>query len=1146
MNKVTFQILNIFSQDEARDEEAEFETLQHFVYVFGRTLDGQTVGAKTLFNPYFFIGAPAHWTNPTIESLVHNIKQIPKIKNEIVSIDIVKRKKFYGFTNGRDFTFIRCIFSSKKSLSFLSRRCQEGLEFNGKAQKFEIYEANVDPVLRFMHINDIQACGWVTVPATEAEDTISKCDHDLYIPSFRSFVPCESPGSAPFVTGSFDIEVYSHDDSFPKPQRKENVVFQIATTFQRYGETEPYLRHIVCLGETDPIEGVEMVVCKTEAEALISWTKICNREQVDVLLGYNILGFDWKYMYERAKINMCVDAFGRFSKLADYSCPLVTKTFSSGAYGTTEHQLPTTPGIFQIDLLVVMRREFKLDSYKLDSVAEHFLNENKLDVSPKEIFAGYRGDSASRCKIAKYCVQDVELPLRLVNKLVIFTNLVEMANVTYVPIDYLILRGQQIKCFSQILRETRKRNMVVKTLDRGGSDGKFEGAVVLKADKGYYKQGIICLDFSGLYPSLLRAYKMCHSNWVNSKEYMNLPGVEYWSMEWHDEENEFHKHTFAQNEDGVLPYILEELGKSRTKAKKDMKNAKTAFEKSIHDARQKAFKISANSIYGFCGASNGFLPCRAISESTTASGRACITESKEFVEKNYAPSHVVYGDSVTGDTPLLLRRNGVPFISRIDNIVPEFYAYGEKEISPCEDLEVWNDSGFTKIRNVIRHKTDKQMFRIITGSGIVDVTEDHSLLLESGEKISPKDVQIGTRLLHNTTSVAFKVCSSVNATGYWMEMFMKENKLPSSILSASIPILQSFWDELKNMGGDSGTIFLKGKEVTTTICAIADRLGIIYNIDVGIFEGEYCVFYRDVSVDTRVRKIIPLGPCNDYVYDLTTKNSHFHVGPGHLIVHNTDSIMFDASSYIEQVLHQDPSKIDNHIQLAVEIAARATKELFRPPIELCPEKVMRPFILCGKKRYCSLLFPVDDPENPYVDMKGIQAKRKDSTLLVRDATEKILHTLLYEIDVLKARTIARNIVQDLLGGKVPMEKLVLSKSLRESYANENLPHVMVAKKREERNPGLRLRSPERIPFVYILNDRSKSCEKAECPEYVREHNLPIDYYYYFTNSLKNPLESFFEVVSPDDYEKMYDDIVRRYQNKKNKQVEITNFFQVSK
>lgn len=1227
---ITFQILNLFGQDETKNEDAEIEIRQHFVYVFGRTLDGNTVGVKTPFNPYFFIEIPPLWNTTNIQVFINHIKTLPRIKNEIISLQVVKRKKFYGFTNGKEFSFLRCIFSSKRAVSYLAKECNEGLLFEGKPRKFNIYESNLEPVLRFMHICDIQACGTVSVPFLEAEETISRCYYDLYIPNYRSITPKTSTSSAPFVIGSFDIEVYSHDDSFPKAQIKENVVFQIATTFQKFGSTEPYLRHIICLGETNSTDGVEMVICNSEKELLLEWTKILNREQVDVLLGYNIFGFDFKYLYERAKLNMVTDAFGRFSKISDYSCPLVTKTFSSGAYGDSTHYLPTTPGIFQLDLLVSMRRDYKLESYKLDSVAEHFLDEHKLDVSPKEIFAAYRGSSEDRGRVAKYCVQDVELPLRLINKLATFTNLVEMANVTFVPIDYLILRGQQIKCFSQILRETRKRGMLVKVLEKGGSDGKFQGATVIEPKRGFYNQPISCLDFASLYPSIMRAHKLCHSNWVNSMEYMNLPGVEYWTMEWDDEEDGKRKYVFAQNQEGVLPEILAELAKSRNQSKKDMKNAETPFEKSIYQAKQLAYKVSMNSLYGFCGANNGMLPCKAISETVTARGRQMISETKNFVETHYAPAYVVYGDSVTGDTPLLLRRNGIPFVSRIDNLVPEYHAYGEKEISPCDNLEVWTEQGFTKIENVIRHHTTKQMFRVLTHSGVVDVTEDHSLLLEDGTKISPKEVHVGTKLLHHSTLPAFErvptatrynitphhakvmgfffgdgscgkygnkytwalnnadidfllemqalapfettIYDTIESSGVyklnalgdvksisemyraWFYNLEKEKIVPECILNAPLDVVKAFWDGYYMADGDKDahkyTRFdCKGKQGTFGLSILAERLG--YSISFNCRKDKPNVFRVTCTKNyqrkdpTQIKKIIPLGACNDYVYDLTTCNHHFHAGPGHLVVSNTDSVFCSFGPYVEKVLKQDPQNLEAIFKVAFEAGELAT-QLFKRPVELEYEKTYLPLMLQNKKRYAGLMYTCDDHTKPaYIDKKGIQLVRRDQCAYVKEASLAVLDILMYKIDTLLARNQAREYVQNLLNNKVPFEKLVLSKSLRETYANQNLPHLSVARKIEARNPGEGPKPPERVPYVFIDNDEKEQFKRAEDPAYAKENNLKLDVLYYLEHQLQSPLQSLFELIT-EDAPTMFDDLKRKFLNKRKGQVEITNFFTIAK
>jgi DNA gyrase/topoisomerase IV subunit B len=108
-------------------------------------------------------------------------------------------------------------------------------------------------------------------------------------------------------------------------------------------------------------------------------------------------------------------------------------------------------------------------------------------------------------------------------------------------------------------------------------------------------------------------------------------------------------------------------------------------------------------------------------------------------------------DSVTGDTPLLLNDNDGVKINVIENLVDDddFITFGTGKEYAETNKEIWTDKGWTKIKKVIRHKVNKRMYRILTHTGIVDVTEDHSLLRENGQEISPKDCNIDDMLLHS-------------------------------------------------------------------------------------------------------------------------------------------------------------------------------------------------------------------------------------------------------------------------------------------------------------------------------------------------------------------------------------------------------------
>merc|ERR1719174_1073732 len=107
--------------------------------------------------------------------------------------------------------------------------------------------------------------------------------------------------------------------------------------------------------------------------------------------------------------------------------------------------------------------------------------------------------------------------------------------------------------------------------------------------------------------------------------------------------------------------ILEELLAARAVAKRDMKKAKDPMVKAVQNGRQLALKISANSVYGFTGATVGQLPCLAISSSVTAFGRQMIDQTKAAVEERYTLANGYGADAIVvyGDTDSVMVKFGV-------------------------------------------------------------------------------------------------------------------------------------------------------------------------------------------------------------------------------------------------------------------------------------------------------------------------------------------------------------------------------------------------------------------------------------------------------------------------------------------------------
>jgi DNA polymerase delta subunit 1 len=110
-----------------------------------------------------------------------------------------------------------------------------------------------------------------------------------------------------------------------------------------------------------------------------------------------------------------------------------------------------------------------------------------------------------------------------------------MAKATWVPMCFLVERGQQIKVFSQLTKKARELGISWFPTIRYGTaiPDPYEGATVLEAQKGAYYTPITALDFEALYPSIMMAHNLCYSSYVmDEKEYGNIPGITYETFNW--------------------------------------------------------------------------------------------------------------------------------------------------------------------------------------------------------------------------------------------------------------------------------------------------------------------------------------------------------------------------------------------------------------------------------------------------------------------------------------------------------------------------------------------------------------------------------------------------------------------------------------
>jgi DNA polymerase elongation subunit (family B) len=363
-------------------------------------------------------------------------------------------------------------------------------------------------------------------------------------------------------------------------------VIQIGVVFYRYGVTDSMDRHILVIGPEDNMEtdqicdrkylgdlNINCINCKDEKEMFIQFKHLMKEKDPDFITGYNIFGFDFKYLKERGDIlfqcptkkngvsycnqwghcKFCpskkfynMGKLNMYDKYRDHKskvCKFNKQQLNSAAFGENDLSYISMDGRILFDIQKEVQKSYSLESYKLDNVAAHFMRGkikecqenilitdnignlkdgdfisfsissnigesmyengkkykidhidgkelhmidtlqftmdgstkvewclNKDDISPQDIFDKHKvrdeTGAYQRAEVAKYCIQDCELCINLLLLLDIIPNNIAMANVSYVPVSYIFLRGQGVKVSSVVSRKSNERGYRIPTLGK--------------------------------------------------------------------------------------------------------------------------------------------------------------------------------------------------------------------------------------------------------------------------------------------------------------------------------------------------------------------------------------------------------------------------------------------------------------------------------------------------------------------------------------------------------------------------------------------------------------------------------------------------------------------------------------------------------
>lgn len=333
---------------------------------------------------------------------------------------------------------------------------------------------------------------------------------------------------------------------------------------------------------------VYVMQCATELEAIEGWRDLIVLDvQPSVVEGYNTDAFDFGWLGVRAE--RCA-RYGVRSRLFEAGVligehtPMRRKDLDSAAKGSNTLNFIPMPGRILVDMYHIVKAEKRLESYTLDDVCRAIFPKDeslrKIDVPPEEVFEHYAsGDLDRRAVVVEYCARDCRLPLALEEHLMTLTGVVEMARITRTPLPLMLISGQQVKTWSQIVYEAHTMGYVVNAPENrdgdggtrdwlrgaygagdhggvgdawlpgviamasiraggGNADGHavpaaggkvtgaaaaagdaegYVGATVLQPRAGYYDVPIVTLDYQSLYPSIMEANNLCPSTRVTSR-----------------------------------------------------------------------------------------------------------------------------------------------------------------------------------------------------------------------------------------------------------------------------------------------------------------------------------------------------------------------------------------------------------------------------------------------------------------------------------------------------------------------------------------------------------------------------------------------------------------------------------------------------
>lgn len=588
------------------------ENNQSIIRLFCKSKDKTIVCLDYNFEPYFYI-SPKKGKENKVKKKVEKIRSI-----RIKRVEIIER-----ILSGEKRKFIKvfCFLSTDvpKVRDIVKR-------WKGLAE--EEYEYSINFYKRYLIDNQIEGIGWIDIEGKEVKRNY-KADKVIKIKKIK---PIKSDTIPKLKLMSFDIECVDESG-------KQKIIM-LSLKSKNFEKVLTYHK--------DKHYGKYVDVLKDEKELLERFVEIIQKQNPDILLGFNTDMFDFQIIQQRAdELKVHLTMSKDFSKLK----------FARRARISSAR----LKGIVHVDLFQfinnILSPQLQTEVLTLDAISAELLSDRKIEIEYEEILEAWR-KKKDLAKLAEYCLKDSELTLRLGE--FILPQIFELSRLSgQLPFDASRMMYSQLvewylskKAFAMnsIIPNQPKWDEIQRRRDYKPYVGGF-----VKEPIGGLHEEIAVMDFRSLYPSIIATFNISPETFNCSccrKNGHEVPGKKYW---------------FCKKQKGFVPIVIKELIERRSEIKKKMKKRK---EYNRLNNEQLAVKTITNATYGYFGFAGSKWYCRQCAESSAAFGRFYIKKVISKAEKE--GFIVIYADtdSMFVKTEGNLKRKTSVFLQKINKTLP--------------------------------------------------------------------------------------------------------------------------------------------------------------------------------------------------------------------------------------------------------------------------------------------------------------------------------------------------------------------------------------------------------------------------------------------------------------------------------------------